>query len=241
LQAVKSAIDKDLLTFAKTHDRGAASQWVQSNRLFADEFTKFKNSELKRILAKGDLTPEAVAPVLRGGKVSELNRLANNAGKEGRGAARAAIIRDAINRAGGFDNLSPDRIVNELRKPNTQKAIGAFFRGEDKKRLDGFIKLLDATRQAQKAPVVSVSGQQLIPFAALGAGAVAPTTTFLTALGIGGAGRAYESKAMRDFLIKAANTPKDTRQFSELVSNFQAAMQDAVAFTQAQQTVERQE
>jgi len=236
LRKVKAAIDKDLQTFAKANDPEAAAKFTKSNELFAEEFSKFKRSELRNVLSRGETTPEVAAQVLRGGKTSELERLASNAGQEGRAAARAAIIRDAVNKAGGFINLNPDRITNEFLKPNTQKAIKAFFKGDDRKRLDGFVKLLDATREAQRAATTTPTGQQLIPFATGGAAIVDPLSTFIGVAGIGGAGRAYESKAFRDFLLRAANTPKDTRQFNELAANFAAALNDAVTATQLAQS-----
>jgi len=238
LRKVKAAIDKDLQKFARANDPEAAAKFAKSNELFSQEFGLFKRSELRNVLSRGETTPEVAAQVLRGGKTSELERLASNVGPEGRAAARAAIIRDAVNRAGGFINLNPDRITNEFLKPNAQKAIGAFFKGDDRKRLDGFIKLLDATREAQRAAAATPTGQQLIPFATGGAAIIDPLSTFLGVGGIGALGRAYESKAIRNVLLRAANTPRDTRQFRELAANFNAALQDAVTATRVQQGVQ---
>ncbi len=221
LQSVKSAIDKDLKSFAQSNDPIAARRWTQSNKLFFTEFTKFKQSELKRLLAKGDLTPEVVAPILRGGKRSELNRLNNNLTLEGRKAARSAIIRDTLTRSGFPNNINPDRITTAFNKPNVQKAIDIFFTGADKKQLQGLIKVLDTTRRAQQAPVVTPTGQALVPIAAFAGGVVDPITTALTAGTLSGIARGYESAPVRNFLLKFANTKTGTPAFDRLVRQSQ--------------------
>jgi hypothetical protein len=96
-----------------------------------------------------------------------------------------------------------------LGKPNTQKAIDAFFSPRDKKQLDGLQKLLDATRRAQDANLTLETGQQLVPLAAGGGIAtglqVAPVETMLIAGSLSGFAKAYESNAFRNFLVKLAN------------------------------------
>lgn len=218
LQAVKRALDGDLLKFARKNDKTAAAQWQKSNTLFVEEFTKFKNSELKRLLAKGDLTPEVVAPLLRGGKISELRRLNSNLTRSGQKSARAAIMRDALQKSGWPREINPDRFATELAKPNVQKAIKVFFKGDDKKQIEGLQKLLDATRRAQQARITTPTGQALLPAVGGVALITNPVATVLTASTIGGVANVYESPAVRNLLLKIANTPKNTKQFESLVA-----------------------
>jgi len=241
LQAVKSAIDNDLLAFARKNDRQAAAKWLQSNKLFADEFTKFKGTELKRLLDKGQVTPEIVGTTLRGGKPSELNRLVNNLTTEGKANARAAILKGIFEKAGlGTEaGLNPNRFITELERPNTQRAINIFFKGTDKTRIEGLKKLLAATRRAQEASVTTPTGQQMVLLtggAGVGFGAaVAPLETFFAVGGIGAASRAYESPAVRDFLLRAARAKEGpvidrmARQFDTLIKQIQASTVGVIA------------
>ena len=225
LQAVKSSIDKDLLSFAKSSDRSAAGKWIRSNRMFADNLRKAKDTELKRLLTKGTETPEAVGTILRGGKISELNRLQRFIGTEGRQAGKAAIIRDALTESGFFvGNVNPDRFVTAIQKPARQRAIGAFFKGSDKKELDGITRLLDATRRAQQASVSTPTGQTLVPVAVTASATQAPVTTFLTAGSLSAVARAYESRFVRNSLLKLSSTPRGSKAESALLSKLLPAV-----------------
>jgi hypothetical protein len=230
LQSVKSAIDKDMIAFARRNNKTAAKDWLASNRKFAQEFENVKGTELKTILNKGDATPEKVAPILRGGKVSELNRLNASLTPKGKDAARAAIIRNALTESGFFGDVpNPDRLVNALRKPNTQKAVNVFFTGAKKKELDGLTRLLDSTRRAQQAAVATPTGQQLIPLAIGGGAVVDPFLTLFIAGTLAGVTRALESKSMRSILLKIANTKPGSAAERQLIN---AAATTAVALHQ---------
>ncbi|TNG03791.1 MAG: hypothetical protein EP297_00110, partial [Gammaproteobacteria bacterium] len=205
LQSVKTALDRDMLSFARKTDKKAAQDWVKSNRLFAEEFTKFKQSELKRLLAKGELTPEVVLPVIRGGKESELRRLNKNITSAGRANVRGVIVRDLLQSAGFPDNINPDKFATEIKKPKNRKAINVFFTESDRKQIVGLGKLLDATRRAQQAEVVTPTGQQTIPFIV---GATLNIGSLLGGASIGVAGRMYDSRPVRNMLVRMATLPK---------------------------------
>lgn len=208
LQSLKNAIDEDMSNFATASDRTAAADWVRSNRQFADELSKTKQTELKRILQKGDATPEMVMTILRAGKPSELKRLKSSLDESGIKSARAAIVRDILDESGFFrGDVNPNRAATAMGKTKRQQAINAFFDDAGKTRLEGLRKLLDHTRRAQDAAVNPATGQQLVPIAGasgLTAGFVAePVTTMALATTMTAIAKAYESKAMRNFLMRA--------------------------------------
>lgn len=220
LQAVKSAIDDDLLSFARSKDKSAAIDWVKSNRLFAENLRNARETELKRLLTKGTETPEVVAAILKGGRVSELNRLQRLVGEEGRTAGKAAIIRDALAESGYFSgNINPDRFATAMNKPARQRAVKAFFKGKDRKEIEGIVRLLDATRRAQQANVVTATGQQAVPLVA-GIGAAArPIAAFLSAGTLSASTKAYESRMARNLLLKLSNTVPGSKQESALLKD----------------------
>jgi len=228
LQRVKSSIDKDMLQFAQSNDRKAAADWVRSNRLFADEFTKFKDSELKRLISKGDLTPEVANTVIFGGKSSELNRLFNNLDKVGRSNVRGAIIQRALQKSGFPDDINPNNFLRALNQESTRKATKTFFRGPDDKALRGFKKLLEATKRAQDASVATPTGQQLLPFAAGGAAIASPIATLGSLGTVSAAARIYESAAFRNSLLKMANLKTGTKAFSKEVAKISLVINSAV-------------
>lgn len=233
LQAVKKAMDDDLLTFAKANDRQAASQWVRSNRIFADGYKKAKNTELSRLLKKGEGTPETVSTILKAGKPSELKRLNTVLNDQGRRSAQLSIIRDALTESGYFGaGANPDRFVTAMQKPARQKALNVFFKGADKKQIDGIAKVLAATRRAQEAPVSTATGQQLAaPVAAIAGAQFDAGVSFGTAGALAGIARAYESAGMRNLLLRLANAPKGSKAEQEVLKKvlpfFTAATQNA--------------
>lgn len=213
LQKVKSAMDGDMLEFARKNDRGAAADWVRSNRAFADAYSRTKDTELKRILKAGEATPERIMPLLRGGKLSELKRLKKSIGEDGVVQAQKALIQDALKDSKFFEvdqNPNPDAFATALNKANRQQAINVFFSGRDKARLDGLTRLLDATRKAQSGQAVIKTGEQVIP-AAIGSGLgfatiADPTVGISSALLTSALSKAYESRGFRNLLIKLNNT-----------------------------------
>ena len=213
LQAVKSAIDEDMLKFAKANDRDAAAKWVQSNRIFADGYKKAKDTEIKRLLNKGEGTPELIANVIKAGKPSELNRMNSLLDESGRKAAQLSIIRDALTESGFFTaGANPDRFATAISKPARQKAVNVFFKGKQKDQIEGIQRVLNATRRAQEAPVSTATGQQLAaPVAAIAGAQFDAGVSFGTATALGAMTRAYESKAARTLLIRLANAPKGSQ------------------------------
>lgn len=238
LEKVKKAIDRDMLSFAARTDKDAAQKWVQSNRAFANAYTRSKDSELKRLMMNGELTPEKVTPLLRGGRASELNRLYDSMDTGGRESARKAIIQDALKDSKFFEvdtNPNPDAFATALNRANRQQAINVFFRGDAKKELDGLTRLLDATRRAQQGSAVVKTGEQMVPMMTSGAmmgGVMADP--IMTGSIVGGTSillKAYESRPFRNLLLKIGNTKTGTTAEKRLldlasatvVGGFQAA------------------
>jgi|GEM_PF-5707685 len=227
LQQVKSALDKDLTDFARANDKDALKKWLSSNREFADELTKTKDTELKRILNTGEATPEKVIPILRGGRASELQRLYGSLGEKGRSAARGALIQQALKDSKFFEvdsAANPDALATALNRPNMQQAVRVFFKGESRKEIDGFTRLLDSTRKAQQSQAAPRTGEQLlVPGAgagiggAVGSGMLALEPT-LAALTTGSAlVKLYESKSFRNLLIRLSNTKRGSKAEKQAV------------------------
>lgn len=238
LQAVKSAIDTDMKDFASASDRGAAAKWNQSNRMFANELDKVKRTELKRILQSGQSTPEKVMPLLKGGRPSELNRLYGSLDESGRTAAKSAIIQDALKESRFFnvdESPNPNAFASAMNKPNRQQAVKVFFRGADKKELDGLTRLLNATRRAQDASVAPKTGE-LLTLPAIGTAATAgllssPAIAIPAALTASTLAKVYESKPFRTLMLKLQSSAPGSRietgllesALSSVVAGFQAA------------------
>lgn len=241
LQQVKSAIDKDMVAFARNTDQQAAADWLRSNRVFATELENVRRTELRRAFNSANTTPEKILPLLRGGVRSELNRLNRSLTPQGQRAARSAILYDALAESGYFAdplNANPDRLANALKRQNRLQAVDVFFSGSDKDALQGFVRLLDATRRAQQAGVVTPTGQQLVPFALGGAALTEPVMTAISTATLAGIGKFYESAGMRNFLLRLNNTKAGSPQEMSVLEAAVPALTASVKSLAAQQSNE---
>ena len=223
-QAIKSAIDKDMIAFARKNDRKAARDWLASNRKFAAESDLTKRTELKRILDTGETTPEQVLNILSRGRPSELKRLHNSLTTKGKVNAQKALIQKALQDAKFFTpdaEPNPDAFATVIGRPNFRKAANVFFEGESKARLDGVTRLLNATRRAQEATTKVRTGERLLAPAAGVAGALGvsanplvgvPTVALGTALV-----KAYDSRPFRNLMLKLKGSRPGSRQEAKLL------------------------
>lgn len=76
-------------------------KYQQANAVYADEAAKLKNTRLKNVLMKGDLTPEVVNNMLFSKNKSEIKTLYNSVGRVGRTQMRNGIIGKAMEKSGG--------------------------------------------------------------------------------------------------------------------------------------------
>jgi hypothetical protein len=120
--------------------------------------------------------------------------------------------------------------LNEISK-NTD----VFFRGKDRKQLEGFKRLMEATRRAQDAAVETPTGQQLI-----GAGAGFAAFTDLGAtLGLGGTAgglsRLYESAPVRNALLRLGSVEKGSDAYLKALFEAQSALSSGAQAIREQQ------
>ena len=205
-------------------------KWKKSNAVYADEARKLNKSRFKNVLDKGDITPEKVTDLLKSKKPSEISMLYKSLDNEGRKAGRASIISDATKRSMNEDGtMNPTKFLNELNK--NKDATNIFFKGKDKGVLEGYKKLLGATRRGQEFTAAPPTGQTLIPVLAAGASFFRPEIIG-AGLSAGALARAYESPVVRDFLLKVANTPAGSKKFDELLRSGMPAVNAAIVSSQ---------
>lgn len=201
----------------------AAKAWNQAKSVYAREAQKIKSTRLKGLFDKGDLTPENARNLLLSQNPSEVKTLYQSLDNKGRQAARATLLSEALSKAtDAAGDISADRFATQLTKLDPQ--INILFKGQERQNLKGLGKLLNATRQAQKADLTTPTGQQLIPFAAGAAAITDLTATLGSGLSVGALARLYESKPVRNSLIKLANAKEGTSAFESALLEASAAL-----------------
>lgn len=189
-------------------------KYQQANAVYADEAAKLKNTRLKNVLMKGDLTPEVVNNMLFSKNKSEIKTLYNSVGRVGRAQMRNGIIGKAMEKSGG----SPDQFLRQLNI--LQNQTGITFKGQDAAYLKGLKNYLQSTQQAAKAAVTTPTGQQTIPFI-IGYGTAMNPATTGAAVSYGLLTRAYESEPFRNAMLRMANTPRGSTAFEKAMQQAQ--------------------
>lgn len=217
LEQVRLAITKDLDAFVNENlGSRQFARYKEADAVYQNEAKKLTKSRLKNILDKGDLTPETVENMIFSRKPSEVKLLHDSLNAQGKGAARAALVQRALLKAQRGDDISPTIFAKQL--DDMKISANIFFKGQDKKALKGMQRLLQATRRAQEAGVVTPTGQSLFGLTAVGAGSqVGFLETLIASATSGGAARLYESPPVRNFLLRLADTPINSTGFDRLI------------------------
>lgn len=227
LSNIYGALKQDMTDFIKANgERRDFDKWNIANKRLSNMSGELKNSSLKSILQRGEGTPELVEKMLFSTKPSEMRMLYSQLSPEGRSKAQVAILAKAADKAGGIENISPDKFANEVDRLG--KSVGVFFSGDDLKRVQGLNRVLQLTKRAAQASVAPPTGVQV----ALPVGAAVLTDLFgswgaatLSGATLGGLARAYESKPVRNLLIKLPQTAVGSREEAALIKRLAAVAQ----------------
>ncbi|EKL0723149.1 injection protein [Citrobacter freundii] len=200
-----------------------SANMARVDRSWAKFNDMMSNTRVQKALQNGKTTPEDVTKLIFSQSPAERSQLYKLLDDKGRQNARAAIVQRAMDKAVKPNgDLSVENFINEMHRNRKQAAT--FFRGEYGKQLDGVMKYLDSTRQAATAAASPLTGQMFAGPAALVTAltssinpAVAKVAAVGTVIGLGG--RAYESRAMRNALLKLANTPKGSTAYDRAIRN----------------------
>ena len=231
IDRVYNAMTDDIQSAVKsTLGDEAAFKLKQADKLFATEIDTQKKTKLKNALLKGDVKPEEATRVLFSNSPSDVRELYASLDNKGRANARAAIINKMLEKAGE----SPEKFLSEVNRYRSQ--YNTFFKGEEKAKLDGMIAYLNATQRAAKATVDTPTGLRNVPsFIAGGAaadlsgGGGAATVTIGT---IAGLSRLYESKPVRNALLRMARTKPSDPNYEKLYLQVDAALKSQAAAQQ---------
>lgn len=202
------------------------AQYKRGNAVYGREAEKLKKGRIKNLLKAGDdLSPEQIDRNLLSKDSVVRGQLYASLDQSGRDNARAAIIRKLADDSSRGGELSVNQFLTKLNQ--NEKALQTFFKGRERKELKGLRKALEATRSAQDAAVNPPTGQRLAPYL-VGGGAIADLgLTIAGTLGSAAGYKAYQSKPVRNALLKLANTPKGSSAFEKALSDLSVALSSA--------------
>jgi hypothetical protein len=220
LNLIYGPLKEDMRTFIqKFGNRNDVKKFDTANTRLSEMAGELDNSLFKRVLSKGEVTPETISSMLFSKKPSDVKLLFKNLDAAGQANARTAIItkmfKDSVNANGG---VSPDVFKNQIKKMSEQ--LGVFFNQRDLQSVEGLGRILALTQRASQANLLPPTGAMLqIPiigglltqtFGGVGAGVVAAGS-------LGALARIIESPAVRNILIKLPKIKSGSPQEAELL------------------------
>lgn len=194
-----------------------AENMARVDRSWAKFNDMMGNTRVQKAIQSGKTTPEDVTKLIFSQSPAERSQLYRLLDDSGRQNARGAIVQRALDKAtDASGNVSVEKFINEMHRNRKQAAT--FFRGEHGKYLDGVMKYLDSTREAATGAASPLTGQLMAGPAAL-ASMLNPIAAkaVATGAGVGLAGRAYESRLLRNAMLKLANTPKGSTAYDRAI------------------------
>lgn len=221
-------LNKDFESFIKANgDNRDVTKWMVANKRLSELANETRNTKLKNILNDGDVTPEKINSLLFSKNESDVKTLYKNLSPQGRENAKMAVIKkvydDSINKD---QTANPEKFITSLGK--LQKQTGVIFNQEDKQKLAGLVRVLNATNRASSASLMTSTGQQsVIPIGAMAVGQFADS--FLSGLAgsaaVGSMARVYESKPVRDLLVKLSKVKQYSKEEDELIQQISPLLQ----------------
>ena len=203
-------------------EAGDFAKWRSANAALSDFATDLENSTIKRVLKNGNATPEEATALLFSKKPSEVRALFGSLSEEGKKNARALIVQDMVEKSGGIDTLSPAKFTTQLKQ--SAKKNGVAFEPTEVARLDGLLRALQFTRRADQAAVTTMSGQQLLPFAATGGAAYMEPTAGAVMSAIMAGARMYETKAVKNLLVALSRTAPGSKAEQNVLGSLTRVM-----------------
>jgi len=220
LKRIYNPLREDMRSFIQSFGaKNDIKRFDTSNARLSELVGELENGLFKRVLSKGEVTPEAISSMLFSKKPSDLKLLFKNLDPAGQANARTAIItkmfKDSVNANGG---VSPDVFKNQIKKMSDQ--LGIFFNERDLQSVEGLGRVLALTQRASQANLMPPTGAMLqIPvlggvltqtFGGVGAGVAAAGS-------LGAIARVVESPAVRNILIKLPKVRAGSPQEAELL------------------------
>lgn len=218
---IENAMTRDLRgAVGKNLGPQEAANYIKANSDYSNIYNKVLNKKIATNLnnATNQATPELINSVVYSRNASDIKRIWPALDEKGKDAMRAAYISRISEKTGG----SPAKFLTEVNKLKRQaggEIYSTIFSGKHMKELDALHEVLRETARADAANVVTQTGQALANPLRVGAGVASLGTSLAAEGGYGLAMRVYESKPVRDALLRLANTRPGTPAYERALNN----------------------
>lgn len=204
---VRQAVDDDIADFALNSGNAAIKKAYKR----ADSFYKNAMKRSDKAIAnamKNNKPDEIYNAFVKTGKGDRANNFYQALDQKGQAALRYQMADEAIGKATNEStgNFSPAKFAGEFERMS--EPYGNIFKGDDKKQMDGLVKLMRHVERAGQYKENPPTGNRVIPWLVAGATAIDPTT----AIRVGGmslfAKSMLTTRAGKNLLLAANKLPE---------------------------------
>lgn len=208
---LRKAVDDDIDDFVTR----SGSPEVKTAYKRADDYYKRIMSKRDRAVAKAmssDTPDEIYKTFIKTGKGDRAANFYRNLDKKGQAALRHQMAEEAVEKATNEStgNFSPAKFAGEFER--MAEPYERIFKGDDKKQMDGFVKLMRHIERAGQYRENPPTGNRVIPWLVAGASAIDPTM----AVRVGGASlfakAMLTTKAGKNLLLAANKLPPERQE-----------------------------
>ena len=230
--AVESALTRDLRgSVTQALGSGEAARYIKANSDYASIFNKALNKKIATNLnnATSQSTPELINNSLFSKNASDIKRIWGSLDEKGKDAMRAAYIGRISDSVGGNSPAKFMTQINKMKKQAGGEIYNTVFSGRHMKELNALSDVLETTSRADAASVVSQTGQALANPMRIGAGMATLGKSLAGEAGYGLMMRVYESKPIRNALLRLANTKSGTPSYERALNQAAILVRPLVA------------
>ncbi|WP_059108204.1 hypothetical protein [Candidatus Williamhamiltonella defendens] len=240
--SVENAMTKDLRnSVSQFLGPQEAAIYLKANSDYANVYNKVLNKRIASNLNKAtrEATPELINSVVYSRNASDIKRIWPALDNTGKDAVRAAYISKIAETVGD----SPAKFMTQISKLKEQaggEIYNTVFSGRHMKELEALNDVLQTTKRADSANVVTQTGQALANPLRIGAAFGSGGASLAGEVGFGIVMRMYESKPVRNALLRLANKKTGAPAYERALNNAVNLLRPIIAASSSQQPSETQ-
>jgi hypothetical protein len=205
LREVRNALEADMGEFAKKTGGQAYDAWKDADAFYRTNLVPFKEKGFAELVKTAE--PEKAWQYLmaQGGLDSRAARMYEGLTESGRATVRAGVIKEALENAvvGGPRRIFSPAMFAKYMEDNAT-VVDHFFKGADKKEIDGFSNLMRHVQRAGQSMENPPTGQRVIGALMLGSAAVSLKPLMIGIASAGGTRMLFQTQRGRDLLLAAS-------------------------------------
>lgn len=243
LQAMKTALEKDMESFARQSGDRGYNAWRMADGFYRTNIAPFREAGFRDLVKTAE--PEKAWRYLlaQGGLRSRAERMYRSLDESGRGAVRYGMVKDALDNASNPNgSFSPAKFAKYLE--DHENTVNTFFKGRELIEIKGFQNLMRHVERAGQYAENPPTGQRLIPWIMGGFAATGPLAAkAMLVAGTAGVSTKvlFQTNAGRNLLLAMGRAKEGSPAAARLAQRMQGLIIAASSADTASRTSDRAE